>query len=343
MEMNSRERVLAALNREDPDRVPYCELNVDRSFAQKLEGSEAYIGNSALQQGNPFTLDEAKALSTNLGLDNMFYLLRQPVYSKSHAGKDGRQFSGDGMIKTEADLELIDLPDPHNDELYAEAEEFVKNKGDFALFFLTRMGLAPVMLSMGIQNFSLALYDNPGLVEKLLDIYFDWMVVVAERVNQLGFDVFATADDCAFKTGLMFSPQIFRDMIAPRYRRILEKITIPWVFHSDGNTTEVLDILIDLGVAGVHPFENTAVDIREIKHDFGDRICVLGNVDLNTLGMGTPDDTDQEVRALIRDLGPGGGYIVTSGNSLAEYLKPECVLAMSAAVRKYGRYPIDFA
>ena len=341
MEMSSRERVLAALNREVPDRVPYCELNIDRSFAQKLKGAEAYIGNSALQQGNPFSLDEAKALSENLGLDNIFYLLRQPVYAKSHTGKDGRQFSGNGLIKTEADFELIDLPDPHKDEFYAEAEKFGKNKGDFALFFLSRMGLAPAMLSMGIQNFSLALYDNPGLVEKLLDIYFDWMVVVAERISQLDFDVFATADDCAFKTGLMFSPQIFQDMIVPRYRRVLEKVTLPWVFHSDGNITEVLDMLIDLGVAGVHPFENTAVDIRTIKRDFGHRICLLGNIDLNILGMGTPEETTGEVHGLIRDLAQGGGYILTSGNSLAEFLKPECVFAMSEAVRKYGRYPIN--
>jgi uroporphyrinogen decarboxylase len=77
--------------------------------------------------------------------------------------------------------------------------------------------------------------------------------------------------------------------------------------------------------------------------ELGDRICLLGNVDLNILGRGTPEETDREVCELIRDLAPGSGYIVTSGNSLAEYLKPECVLAMSEAVRKYGRYPIELA
>jgi uroporphyrinogen decarboxylase len=66
----------------------------------------------------------------------------------------------------------------------------------------------------------------------------------------------------------------------------------------------------------------------------------LGNVDLNLLGMGMPEDVDREVRGLIRDVGPGGGYIVTSGNSLAGYLKPENVLALSNAVQAYGRYPI---
>jgi uroporphyrinogen decarboxylase len=67
----------------------------------------------------------------------------------------------------------------------------------------------------------------------------------------------------------------------------------------------------------------------------------LGNVDLNLLGMGTPQAVTEEVRQLIRDVAPGGGYIVTSGNSLAGYLRPENVLALSAAVQKYGKYPLE--
>jgi uroporphyrinogen decarboxylase len=83
------------------------------------------------------------------------------------------------------------------------------------------------------------------------------------------------------------------------------------------------------------------MDIRTVKRDYSDRICLLGNVDLNILGMGTPQDVEAEVRGLIRDVAPGGGYIVTSGNSLAGYLKPENVWALSEAVQKYGRYPIS--
>jgi uroporphyrinogen decarboxylase len=83
------------------------------------------------------------------------------------------------------------------------------------------------------------------------------------------------------------------------------------------------------------------MDIRAMKREYGDRICLLGNVDLNILGLGTPEDVEQEVRELIRDVGPGGGYIVTSGNSLAGYLRPENVLALSNSVSKYGHYPFS--
>jgi uroporphyrinogen decarboxylase len=82
------------------------------------------------------------------------------------------------------------------------------------------------------------------------------------------------------------------------------------------------------------------MDIREVKRRYGDRVCVIGNVDLNILGMGTPEETDREVRELIHDLAPGGGYMISSGNSLASYLKPDCILAMSRAIQKYGKYPI---
>ncbi len=116
---------------------------------------------------------------------------------------------------------------------------------------------------------------------------------------------------------------------------------MPWVIHSDGNLLPFLEDFLGLGIAGLHPNEEGAMDIRAVKRDYGDRICVLGNVDLNVLGLGTPEDADQTVRELIRDLGPGGGYILTCGNSLAGYLQPDNVTAMASAVIKYGGYPID--
>ncbi|MGA2958729.1 MAG: uroporphyrinogen decarboxylase family protein [Thermodesulfobacteriota bacterium] len=340
--MTSRERVMAALKREEPDRVPFCELAVDRSLAERLMGwpvsGAAAVGSITT---NLYTVKETKALATFLGCDCISYLLRAPTYAQVLVGKEGRAFAGEGMIKTEADLERIQLPDPRKDDFYREAEHFAKNKGDFALTFVTRMGMLQTILSMGMENFSLSLYTNRPLVEKMLDIYFDWMAVVAGRISQLGFDIFWTTDDFAHKTGLFFSPSIFREVMAPRYKRVLDQLTIPWFLHSDGNITEALDILIDLGVAATHPNEKGPMDIRAIKRKYGDKICLIGNLDLNILGMGTPEETDREVRELIRDLAPGGGYMISSGNSLASYLKPECVLAMARAIRKYGKYPLD--
>jgi uroporphyrinogen decarboxylase len=203
------------------------------------------------------------------------------------------------------------------------------------------IGIFSTMLSMGVENFCLALYDDRPFVEAVLDRYCDWMAVVAERVCQLGFDVFVSTDDMAFKTAPFFSPAVFRDLVLPRYQQVAAKITIPWIIHSDGNIMPFLDDLMSLGIAGLHPIEQGAMDIHAMKREYGDRLCLLGNVDLNLLGLGTPEDVDRRVRELIRDVGPGGGYIVTCGNSLAGYLQPENVLALAKAVQKYGRYPLE--
>ena len=339
--MNARERVMAALRREEPDRVPYCELGVDRALAQQLMGWRAAESQATDLEANVYSAEEAKAIASTLKLDNIVYVLRAPIYAHKHAGQDGRLFYGAGMIRTEADLSLLQLPDPTNDALYAEAEAFARQKGEYAACLVTRIGIFPTMLSLGIENFSIALYENRPFIETVLDQYCNWTAAVAERACQLGFDVFVSTDDMAFKTAPYFSPKVFRDLVLPRYQRVRTKITLPWVIHSDGNLMPFMDDLVGLGIAGLHPLEKGAMDICAVKQAYGDRICLLGNVDLNILGMGTPADVDREVRSLIHDVGPGGGYIVTSGNSLAGYLKPENVIALSEAVQKYGQYPLN--
>ena len=341
MEMTSRERVLAALSGEEPDRVPYCELGVDRLLAQRLLGWGEPESQAFDLESNLYTADEARAIAAHLKMDNLFYVIRAPIWAHRVAGKDGRLFYGEGMIKNEEDLALMQFPAPDDDAFYAGAQAFADQKGDYAACLVTRIGIFSTMMSMGMENFCVALYENRPLVEEVLDRYCNWTTEVAERVCHLGFDVFVSTDDMAFKTSTFFSPSVFRELVLPRYRRVRERITLPWVIHSDGNILSFVDDLLSLGIAGLHPNEKGAVDIRAMKHRYGTRLCLLGNVDLNILGMGTPEDVDREVFELIRDVGPGGGYIATSGNSLAGYLLPENVMALSAAVQKYGRYPLQ--
>ncbi len=339
--MTSAERVMAALRRQEPDRVPYCELLVDRSLAERLMGWGEPASDAFSLEENQYTIGEAKALAAALKLDNLTYILRAPVYVRKLPGQYGRLFYGEGLIHSEADLAMMQLPDPHADALYANAETFVRQKGQYSPWFVTRLGIFPTMLSLGLEGFAVALYENRKLLETVLDLYTDWMVVVAERVCQLGFAVFMSTDDMAFNTAPFFSPAIFRELVLPRFRRVREKITIPWVIHSDGNLMPFLNDLLDLGIAGLHPNEKGAMDIYAMKRDYGDRLCILGNLDLNLLGMGTPQEVDDEVRSLIRGVGPGGGYIITSGNSLTAYCRPENVWAFSQAIQKYGKYPIE--
>jgi uroporphyrinogen decarboxylase len=341
--MTSRERVLTALRGKEPDRVPYCELSVDRALADKLMGWGTGENQAANLESNPYTIEEAKAIAAYLKMDNLSYVLRPPVYAHKVPGEHGRLFYGEGRIKDQDDLSLLKFPDPWDNSFYSDAKKFASQKGEYAACLVTRIGIFSTMLSMGMENFCVALHENRGLVEEVLDRYCDWTAAVAEHVCGLGFDVFVSTDDMAFKTSTFFSPSVFRDLVLPRYRRVREKITLPWIVHSDGNILPFVDDLLSLGISGLHPNEKGAMDIRATKQRYGKRACLLGNVDLNILGLGAPEDVDREVRELIRDIGPGGGYIVTSGNSLAGYLQPQNVRALSESVQKYGQYPLNMS
>jgi uroporphyrinogen decarboxylase len=123
---------------------------------------------------------------------------------------------------------------------------------------------------------------------------------------------------------------------------IADTIKIPWVFHSDGDLNLVFEDLLTLGMDGINPFEPPIMDIAAIKKKYGQKICLWGNIDLvYTLTMGTPEEVDEEVRQRIREIGPGGGYICASANSITPYCKKENIYAMLNAIKKYGAYPIN--
>jgi uroporphyrinogen decarboxylase len=339
MVMTPRERVLCALNLREPDRVPYCEWTIDPMVAAKLLGLEPPKGIPEVATFRR-PVDEEKALSRLLGRDNICLRLTAPIFAEKVRGKDGRIFYGRGLIQSEKDLDLLDFPDPHDDRLYVEAEDYARKKGEFALVFSTRLGISPTYLSMGMEQFSYALYDNPELVEKVMDAYCGWATAVVERICQLDFDIILSSDDLAWKAAPLFSPDFFRDIAVPKIRKVVEKITVPWIHHSDGNILPLLDDLIDLGVKGIHPIEPGAMDINDLKISYGQKVCLLGNIDVNTLSIGTPKEVEEEVKKRIREIAPGGGYIVSSGNSIASYCKHENVIAMAEAIQKYGKYPI---
>jgi uroporphyrinogen-III decarboxylase len=244
------------------------------------------------------------------------------------------------MVKSEDDLDLIKLPDPEDDRYYEPAKRFIAESEDFATFAVCRLGISPTYLCMGTETFWIALYENPDLVDKVLSHYSEWSAAVMERVSDLGFDVVLMADDIAFKTGPYFSPEIFRQLILPRVRKVAEKIKIPWIYHSDGNFLPVIDDLLSLGMNGLHPIEPDAMEIAEIKRRYGDRVCICGNINVNTLAVGTPDDVREEVKQRLREVAPGGGYIMSSGNSLTSYCRIENIRAMVETLREFGGYPM---
>ena len=170
--------------------------------------------------------------------------------------------------------------------------------------------------------------------------YVEWTLAVLEGFQDLGFDFVLSGDDLAFKTGPFFSPAVFREFFVPGMRRVADAIHLPWIFHSDGYLFPILDDLLALGITGLNPIEPLSMDIFELKRDYGDRLCLVGNIDVDTLSRGTPEQVREEVHRKILALAPGGGYVASSSNTVPEYVKPENFAAMVDAIRDFGTYPI---
>ena len=198
-----------------------------------------------------------------------------------------------------------------------------------------------MLLSMGLDGFAYALADAPGLVEEVLRRYVDWQVVVTGRLIEMGFDFLWSFDDVAYKSGPFCSPAVFREILMPAMQRSAEAITTPWIFHSDGNLNPVLDQILTLNMDGLHPIEPGPMDLAEVKRLYGDRLCIVGNVSVDTLSAGTPEQVRTLVRGCIATAGPGGGYMISSANSIPSYARPENVQAMVDAIREYSAYPLQ--
>jgi len=338
--LTSRERVATALKLRQPDRVPWVESSVHNRLAEKLlqrsDFEKATVTQLFAMPGSRISPEVLEVIA----LDNLTFSIAPPRFVKSQTF-EGMDMIADGLIKTEGDLEKVLLPDPEAEEFYQPAREFIaRSRGsNRALAVTTRLGISNTYLSMGIEHFSLTLFDNLKLVLKLMDIFVDWACRAVAKINDLGFDLMIIPEDLAWKQGPLFSPQIIRELFLPRMKKVAEKIKLPWIYHSDGNLRPILDDLLTLGMNGLANIEPNAMDILEIKKKYGHRICLMGNIDLHyTLTRGTPEETEAEVKKRIQELSPGGGYILASSNGLTGYCQPENVLAMSRALLKYGYY-----
>ena len=333
--MTPRERIMTTLALKEPDCVPFADW-IDDHVKQKLLKA---IGEPPL--------DDAE-FARRLNMDAICFAAERylaPQFCKTAIGADGREILTDeGWIRTNADLDKMVLPDLSDESYFDDAKRYIDTYGnqDLAIFFSIRPGIMNTIYSMGWMDFSIALAENVKLVEVIFDRYIDWNCELVDKMQSLGFDFLTAYDDIAYNSGPMFSPVVLRELFLPRMKRLADMITIPWVYHSDGDLSRVFDDLLTLGMNGINPFQPPVMDIEQYKDDYGDRICLWGNIDLvHTLPHGTVEEVEAEIKQRIKKLAPGGGYILATANSITEFCKPENVLAMAAAKNKYGWYPIE--
>jgi len=194
---------------------------------------------------------------------------------------------------------------------------------------------------MGFEQFSLALYDNPALIEALFNKIGGLVLSMFEYFAQNEtVDVLWYSDDIAYLSGPMLSPKVLRRYFFPWLQKIGDLARAarkPLIYHTDGLLYPVMEDIIAAGVDALHPIEPKAMDLGEVKQRYGDRLCLIGNVDVDLLARGTPAEIRAIVKKNIELAGQTSGYCIGSGNSIPEYVPVQNYLAMLQAARDFGR------
>jgi uroporphyrinogen decarboxylase len=246
------------------------------------------------------------------------------------------------MIETMEDFEKY--PWPKSSDIDYSRLESARDKlpdgmmviGQYGDIFTTAWEL------MGFENFSIAMYEEPELIDALFGKISSLIVGMYEVMAQMDWvGALWFSDDIAYSTGLMVSPDFLRAKFFP----ILGKISSyakaankPQLYHTDGLLYNVLDDIIGAGVNALHPIEPKAMRIAEVKEKAAGRLCLCGHIEVDTLCRGTTADIERLVRQASDDAAPGGGYCIGSSNSVPDYANVENYLTMIRTAAEYGKY-----
>lgn len=349
--MKRRERFLAAVRGEQPDRVPLF----DFLFQQPLYG--ALIGHEPEGYNGPDAVECALALDHDgVWLPFGGFSGYQPKYLAEDVYQDewGTTYRKtpsswpidapiDYPIATRDDLARYCPPDP---TLPGRTSEIVvareMDNDDLALTAGIQGPLTTAWLLMGYENICYALYDDPGLLADVFRISNEFFKEAARRSVEAGAMAIWVSEDLGDSVRGFFRLDDYRRHILPPFAELVEYVHglgVPVLLHACGRITDYLDDLAQTRIAAVHPLQRTAgMDLAKVKAQYGQRWCLIGNIDSSrTLPYGTPADVAAEVREAIDAAAPGGGYILASDHSLHDGIPVENIVEMFRVGAEYGR------
>jgi uroporphyrinogen decarboxylase len=306
--MTPRQRVLATLAHEQTDRVPRFEVWID-AFVTELGFSDRAAAHVGLGQDSVLLPSQPLAGSNawRTGVDEFGCVWRNGSYV-------------DGVVDTHADVQR------YSPQLALAAERFdpvavaaVRRRyPDHCHFFGTHVGpFQAAYLAMGMERFMLRLADDEAFVAALLDARTDWAIALFQHAVTLGAEVIVVGDDAGHRHGSLISPAMWRRLVLPCHRRIVDSLPVPVIWHSDGDCTGLLPFAIEAGFAGVHGLEPGAgVDLAAVKARYGDRLVLMGNVDVRLLCADDAVAVRADVVRCLREGAPGGGFMLSSCNSI---------------------------
>lgn len=194
---------------------------------------------------------------------------------------------------------------------------------------------------MGLESFSYALADQPDLVAAIVERVGE--ATIAAAAHAVTYDdvgMVFLGDDLGFATSTLVSPATLRKYIFPQHRRLVETVHAAGkliLLHCCGNLETVMDDLIDIGFDGKHSFEDKIMPVEEAYRRYGDRIAILGGVDMDLLGRGSEEQVRRRTREILEVCAQKGtGYCLGTGNSAANYIPIQNYLALLDEGRRWN-------
>ena len=271
---------------------------------------------------------------------------------KFESYKDGTQILAyhGGYFGSFEDYESWEQPDPN---LKARLSNFFAGKKvqkslNDEVFSIPATGslMECTWEGFGIETFSRIL-SRSKQIKRVFDDRGTFTLEVVKILAENDAQMVLLWDDYGFKNGLFMNPNLYRKYIFPWIKRICEaahKRDCKIMLHSDGDLTEIFDDIVNCGVDAINPIESTTAnpeyDIFKLNKKYGDKIAFAGNLSPIMLAIGEISDIEDYAKRLIRELGPGGGYIFGSGHSINPAVSVDRFEAMQSVRRKYGKYPI---
>jgi uroporphyrinogen decarboxylase len=335
--LTSRQRIIAALERRIPDRVPVLELVVDSRVIEALSPGDDYIdfvGSVGLDAVAVRPDMKNETLDADTIRDERGLIARRTTQDYYEPVSQ--------VIRDYGDLARFEFPDPHASHRFVSLKRAIgQYKGKLAIIAFLRDGWSEARDLHGFQATLMDLYDNPKLVQGIIEKAVDYYSELGKIAAGLGAEIAFSGDDIAGNLGPLMSPDQFRQIIHPALKRLYRNwhsCGLYVIKHSDGNLYPIVDLLIEAGIDGLHPIDPLAgMSLEKTKALYGDRLCLIGNVACaGNLVFGTPEQVREEVKACIEAAAAGGGYIAASSNSITRDCKPDNYRAMIEAVKQHG-------
>jgi len=198
-----------------------------------------------------------------------------------------------------------------------------------------------------MEQFLTDMMVNKDYAHALTDLVADWNLAAGLKVVKLGCDLILAGDDMGLQDRLLFSPELFREFIKPRYGRLFGAYKranpeLKVATHIYGHVEPIIDDLIETGVDVLNPVQSLAMDPARLKKRYRRRLSFWGALDdQNVLPLGSPQDVDSEVRLRLHELAPGGGYILCSSHNVQPGTPMANIGAFCQAAKRYSGYPLE--